>query len=531
MKKLRPLYFLMLLIGLGACEDPYQDSTFTAYEDLPISLLLESQPERFSLWVELMQHGDMYNTLNLKDSYTVFVPSNEGMQQYLEENNWDKVSDMSPEDAAYLVKYHTIHSALISQSQFENGVINDRNATDDNLSIEFREGGLNAIYVNGLSRISELDVVATNGIVHVLEEVLVPVRATIWDKIQADRFSIFREAVQLTGQADLLHTITEEGLDSQGNPVQYRIRMTAFAVPNEVYAAHGINSLGDLVTVLGVEDEGYLESSNKLNQYISYHLLSQLRSFSDLGEFPEGETAKNINTLASNEVINISDQAGQLVLNFDRESEEGVGFMEPNVNCKNGVVHIMDSWMPLFTPEQVTVLWDLTDYADLQALCDQYQNSSLNSTYTRTINQEEVSCYRWKSTPEFRSNVVSYRNNRGADGIWYQDALNHDHLRLDLGPSGWIEMDTPVLIKGSYEVTMVYLSYTKSSNTGYLQCSMDGKRLGSQWPVSNSKYDRKLERRMTSSFTFEETKSHTLRIVAVDGELLTLDHIRFTPKD
>ncbi len=93
------------------------------------------------MWVELMLHADMYNTLNLKSTYTVFAPTNEGVQHYLEANNWSSVTDIPKEDAAYLVKYHTINQVEISQSQFENGVINHRNATDDNLSIEFREGG------------------------------------------------------------------------------------------------------------------------------------------------------------------------------------------------------------------------------------------------------------------------------------------------------------------------------------------------------------------------------------------------------
>ncbi|MBD8490694.1 fasciclin domain-containing protein [Echinicola sp. CAU 1574] len=531
MKKTYLIYLLGLFMALGSCEDPYENTTFTAFEELPIASLLDSRSEEYSLWVELMRHADMYNTLNLRSVYTVFAPSNEGVKRYLENNGFANVTEIPKEDAEYLVKYHTIYSKEITQSQFENGTINDRNATDDNLSIEFREGGLNAIYINGESRIEELDIKATNGVIHGLEDVLVPVRATIMDRLAEERFSIFREAVQATGRNEILNTVVVEGSDAEGNPLEYRIRLTAFAVPNEVYAQEGIMSLADLAAKLEVADDNYTDPENPLFKYVDYHLLNQLRSFADLGAFPDGESSMNINTIATNEVLNFSDQSGQLVINFDEEIGSGVHFIQENINCKNGVIHEINNWMPLFTPKRVTVLWDLTDYSDLQAICDQYQNPSLGSTYTRTITEEEVTCYNWKSTPEYKSNVVSYRNNRGADGIWYADALNHDHLRLELGPSGWVEMETPVLIKGSYEITMIYLSYKASSNTGYLQCSMDGKRLGSQWPISNSKYDRALERRMTSSFTFDETSSHTLRIVAIDGELLTLDHIRFTPVD
>lgn len=531
MKKNYFIYLLGLVMSLVSCEDPYEGSTFTAYEELPISSLLESQPEKFSQWVALLDHSDMYNTLNLRTTYTCFVPTNEAVNRYLEDNGWSEVTDIPKEDAAYLVKYHTIYSVEISQGQFQNGVINNHNATDDNLSIEFREGGLNSIFINGAARVQELDIEATNGIIHTLEEVLVPVRATILDRLKEDRFSLFLSAVELTGWADDLDLIQVEETDKDGNPIEIRIRKTAFAVPNEVFAKAGINNLEDLKTELEVTDENYTDPSNKLNQYISYHLLSQLRSFADLGQFPEGEKTMNINTEASNELMSISDVSGRLVINYQEEASEGVGFIKENINCKNGVVHEVDNWMPVYTPPRVTVLWDLTDYADLQGICDQYQNGSLGSTYTKTISKEEVSCYKWKPMPEYKTDVVKYRNNRGADGIWYADALNYDHLRLDLGPSGWIEMETPVLIKGKYKITMIYLSYTTRENTGYLQCSMDGRRLGSEWPVSNRRRDRKLERRMSSSFEFDETSSHTLRIVAIDGELLTLDHIRFEPVD
>lgn len=314
------IYLLGMVMALASCTDPYEETTFTAYEELPISLLLESEPEKFSMWVELMRHADMYNTLNLKSTYTVFAPTNEGVERYLDANGWSSVTDIPKEDASYLVKYHTINLVKIGQSQFENGVINDRNATDDNLSIEFREGGLNAIYLNGESRIVELDIEATNGIIHGLEDVLVPVRATIMDRLGEERFSIFREAVEATGRAEMLNTIVEEETDISGNPLEYRIRMTAFAVSDEVFSQAGITSLADLIAKLEVEDNDYTSEESGLRKYVDYHLLSQVRSFADLGKFPEGETSMNINTLATNELINIADRSGSLVMNYDTAS-------------------------------------------------------------------------------------------------------------------------------------------------------------------------------------------------------------------
>ena len=69
-------YILILFMGLllFSCNDPYEGTTFTAYEELPISSYLASRPDDFSMWVDLLKYSNLYNTLNLQTAYTVFAP-------------------------------------------------------------------------------------------------------------------------------------------------------------------------------------------------------------------------------------------------------------------------------------------------------------------------------------------------------------------------------------------------------------------------------------------------------------------------
>jgi uncharacterized surface protein with fasciclin (FAS1) repeats len=213
------LIFIMLL-WMFSCEDPYENTTYTAFEELPAATYLKSQPENYEMWTSLLEHAGLYNTLNLQTIYTLFVPTNEAVERYLQKQNLEAVTDIPREEAAYLIRYHILEGVTFDQSQFVSGVINAPTETDDRLSIEFREGGLNAIYINGVSRIAQLDIKVTNGIIHSIEDVLIPVKETILQKLQAERYSIFHEALVATGYDEILNTIFTEDVDDQGNLIE-----------------------------------------------------------------------------------------------------------------------------------------------------------------------------------------------------------------------------------------------------------------------------------------------------------------------
>ena len=523
--------YLLLVAGLCmvfSCQDPYEGSTFTAYEELPASSYLKSQPDEFSLWVELLEHANLYNTLNLQEVYTIFAPTDSAMEVYLLQNGFSEVTDMPVEDADYLVKYHVLYGTIFDQSRFTNGIIPTPTVTDDKLSIVFKEGGLNAIYVNGVARIVQLDIKVTNGIIHSIDQVLIPEKETILQKLQKARYKIFNDAVVLTGYQEELNTIMLEETDDRGNPVIKKPRHTAFAVTDSVYVAHGILDIEGLKSKVGVSNTNFTSQDNELNKYVAYHILPQIRSTDDLARFPEGQNSMNINTLAPNELINLRSVSGKLTINYDQAENEGVTFLKENINTKNGVIHEVSHWMPVETPPMVTVLWDLADYPDLAAVVRSFQSSSLTSTYTKTLSPGEIPTYTWKSVPENKYNVVSYRNNRSNDGVYYH-AHNYDHLRIEPGPSGYVEMETPVLIEGTYKITLQYISGRYSTNTGSMQMSMDGQALGGQIVVSNPTADEIKQVVLSNAFEFTETSSHTLRIVGIDGKLLTLDYILFEP--
>jgi uncharacterized surface protein with fasciclin (FAS1) repeats len=115
MKNICLIFFLGLV--MFSCQDPYENNLYKAYEELPVATYLKSKPEEFSMWVEVIERAGLFNTLNLNTTYTCFVPSNDAVREYLNNRNLTSVSELSAEEAAVLVKYHTIISVSFTSEK------------------------------------------------------------------------------------------------------------------------------------------------------------------------------------------------------------------------------------------------------------------------------------------------------------------------------------------------------------------------------------------------------------------------------
>ena len=70
-------------------------------------------------------------------------------------------------------------------------------------------------------------------------------------------------------------------------------------------------------------------------------------------------------------------------LNYDKGTQKGITVTEKNINCKNGVIHVVDGLLEEVVPKATTVKWDLTDYEELGAICEKFQLANLSGlTFT-----------------------------------------------------------------------------------------------------------------------------------------------------
>ena len=148
-----------------------------------------------------------------------------------------------------------------------------------------------------------------------------------------------------------------------------RIAMTFVGVSNAVFAASGIKTFNDLVDKLNAAED-YTQPSNKLYEYVAYHALSFDYTLNDLKTMQGSDVTRIWNTLAENQVftVTLDTLAGVYTINQQDESIEKTSFLEEksNIKCKNGYLHEISGWLPVWEPKQSTIIWDLADYVEVK---------------------------------------------------------------------------------------------------------------------------------------------------------------------
>lgn len=528
MKKL--IYLIAIfIVTLASCTDPFaKNSTYVIDTSvLPAaSYMNQTDSLNVSLWVQLLKYTDLYNTLNLADDYTCFVPNDAAMKAYLASKGVSTVNELNLEDAKILVKYHTIQGALYSAVSFDEGLIPDTTATGDYLSSSFDANG-GEVIINSQATIIKT-VKTSNGYIHILNATLTPITQTIWDKLQSNQYSIFRQALQATGYDSLLSVAS-----NVANNILYKYHYTLFAVPDSVFQASGISSFNILVDSLGAGSD-FTSSSNGLKLYIGYHLLNQQISYASLSAFSQNDTkrSKNYNTMASNQLLNVSDVNKTLYINYNTTQGTGVGFIAVNQNCKNGVMHVVNNIMTVKIPNPTTIQWELTDYSVLASFLPKYRTSGLTSTYTYQLTPDMATCYNWLSIPDSKPGLFYVIANKN-DAVSYK-AVNYDYLRLNLGTYGWVEMTSPTIVAGTYKVTIGHYNPLQPSTigpVGKIWFIIDGNYMGVQVATqgASTKSNQYLNTTI-GTITFKSSTTHKLRILAADNYTSDLDCLTFTPQ-
>jgi uncharacterized surface protein with fasciclin (FAS1) repeats len=162
---------------------------------------------------------------------------------------------------------------------------------------------------NRISNITVTDVLATNGVIHAIDKVILPANKTIVETAQSmpDKFSILVEAVVA---ADLVDALNAAG------------PLTVFAPTNDAFLA--------LLAELNVTKDELLADKDLLTSVLTYHVL--------LGRVMKADVQLNtpIQTLEGGTfTIDAS-----LTITDERTRKAAIG--PADVFASNGVIHVID---------------------------------------------------------------------------------------------------------------------------------------------------------------------------------------------
>ena len=509
------LYLFAAASMLVACNNDLEDYAFAVTDDLPAASWLKENG--YSRWVDLLEYTGTFSTINLdRGNYTLFVPENGAVDQFLAAHNYASIRNIDADYAKLLVKYHTIAGKQYMQSDFSNDILPDTTATGDRLTVTFDATG--EYYVNDTAKITHFEIEATNATLYVINSVLVPITEYLGDRVAAtSEWSIFNTLIKSTLNPAVLNG---------------RTAYTLFVVPDEVFRAKGINNIDDLADMLAGPDATADEKDEALTRYAGYHLIRNSYSTNDLST----TSARVIETFAGASYLEFQEIDAVAYINYNSESATGTQITEGNINCKNGMIHVVNTLLTEQMPTTIpTTTWDLCDYEILSIfLGADYRLSSSTQTVFYSLNT-------WYLENESH---FCYTYNRDRSRVYYELAAatdtvknkyrNHDALNLELGQYQSITMTTPTIMASedttTYSVNLVHYNGYASSQKNLITIYIDGERVGQTTTAGDDPDRSMIANHLVGTVKFVGTKTHEVRIEDNDGSDISLDYIIFTPR-
>lgn len=288
-----------------ACGDDDDDDIMM---NEPMSIVeIASGDAQFSTLVAALQQADLVSVLEGAGPFTVFAPTNTAFT-----NAGIDLNTISDEALKEVLLYHVLGGAKITSGILDEGQTYASTAStygpaSTQLSVLIEKNG-SAVVLNGTTNVSTADVDATNGVIHIVDEVLMPLDIVGHASANSNFTSLVNALVAADG--NLVNVLSGDG------------PFTVFAPLNSAFTA--IQS-----TVDGL-------SSEQLAKVLTYHVTSgNVRA----DALTDGMTVPTVNTpetftvnIAADGAVTLTDAGG------------GVSkVLSTDVQATNGVIHVLES--------------------------------------------------------------------------------------------------------------------------------------------------------------------------------------------
>jgi uncharacterized surface protein with fasciclin (FAS1) repeats len=273
--------------------------------------LAQATPD-LSILVEAVVAADLAGTLSGTGPFTVFAPSNAAFAALLTELGVTKQQLLDNKPLLTSVLTYHVLGANVKKAGIPLGKAIDPVLTGTKDIFKIDAVGNDVIITDGRNRTSKItatDIEATNGVVHLIDKVILPANRNIVQTAQSiSDFSILVEAVVAAGLANAL---SGEG------------PFTVFAPTNAAFAA--------LLTELNVTKDALLANTALLTSVLQYHVVPARVLKADV---PVGQPVSTLltgNTFSVNASLQITDGRNR-----------SARITSTDVLTSNGVIHVID---------------------------------------------------------------------------------------------------------------------------------------------------------------------------------------------
>ncbi|MCY1721004.1 fasciclin domain-containing protein [Prolixibacteraceae bacterium Z1-6] len=293
----------------------------------PTVVDIATYSDDFSSLVSAVVKADLAGTLSGEGPFTVFAPTNDAFSALFAALQISGLDEVSVEDLTSILTYHVLGDNVLS-SEIAAGMVAALSGDDVEITIG------DAVMLNGSIKVTVTDIQGTNGVVHVIDAVLVPPMQktnTIADIAVANsEFSILFEALI---KADLVGAVADKEAE-----------LTVFAPTNDAFVALlselGATSLDDI-------------SVETLTNILLYHVIGSKAMSTDLtsGYYP------TLSTFSGNNISMYVMVGDEVSIN------NSTMVTAADIEADNGVIHVVDK--VILPPSVVNIAIDNANFSTL----------------------------------------------------------------------------------------------------------------------------------------------------------------------
>jgi len=495
-------------------------SKFETEDNLvPIMEYLYQYPERFSEFARIAETGEVKDALSAYNpngnNYTLFIPDNEAFARFLSESDTYSDLDELLQDQSFvrsLARYHIVNSS-ISSEDFPFGAMPDSSLSGEYLVVAYIQSGDSTYYkINSEAGVISKDLRMTNGIIHVIDQVLQPVTFSGYEWLKSNPdYQIITELFEITGLSDSLEL--ENSPVTGGTP-----RYTLLVEADSIFNKSGILSLQDLIDLYGNNSSDYRDIENPIYQFAAYHILDGSIFLADLedGRFNYASYA-SLPVQIDNRIdirINSGVEVFDSIFSPSDSSyiyTDYISLMVNNSNLqtRNGPIHFIDWIMKPFKPGRTRITFQFYE----ETLIREIRNQTGKYTFT---DPKELTHISWSGTEELIWEKSSSSSEK---------ASNKDYLEINGDFS--ISYRVSKVLPGKYGIQL--RADSDRSDNATIQVFLDGHQIGGNLNLtiggsgSNDPY-----RRMNLAIIeFGKYEEHTITVRSLVPGRFIWDYIRF----
>jgi transforming growth factor-beta-induced protein len=259
---------------------------------------------RFTTLAAALGAADLVDTLKGEGPFTVFAPTDDAFAKLPEGTVESLLLPENLEQLKSILLYHVVSGKVMASDVVT--LTSADTVSGEAVSIKVEDG---KVYLNDTVEVIITDVEASNGVIHVIDSVLLPPAklSDIVDTAVADgRFTTLAAAL---GAADLVDTLKGEG------------PFTVFAPTDDAFAKLPEGTVESLLLP---------ENLEQLKSILLYHVVSGKVMAADVVTLTSADTV-------SGEAVSIKVEDGKVYLN------DTVEVIITDVEASNGVIHVIDS--------------------------------------------------------------------------------------------------------------------------------------------------------------------------------------------